>query len=378
MLVFLKPGSVGSHKWIPFLNVIHGQAGLPRVLGVLAIPPAEIAAFTNEEKVKFPVVPMEGAWLAGLVDAFPSAVLLNDGVIASGRLGQIPDHLMGVVRNVYNQASQPRPNPRPPEKAAGRAPAPTPRPWTPYPANATIERRSKLSEEDFWHHYFMKSRPVIMTDMMDNWPAMSHWTPQYLAEKYGEAEVEIQASRNADADYEIHSGQLKKKVRFKDYISDVLHGGATNDYYMVANNRNLEQEALKGMTDGVDLSYFRDSAALAGRCFLWFGPRGTITPLHYDIVPVLFAQIQGRKRWRIIPPEHSRYLYNHIGVFSQVDAENPDYHAHPLYAKAISTDVVLNPGEMIFMPVGWWHQVKALDVSISFSYSVKPPGEAKE
>jgi ribosomal protein L16 Arg81 hydroxylase len=31
--------------------------------------------------------------------------------------------------------------------------------------------------------------------------------------------------------------------------------------------------------------------------------------------------------------------------------------------------VVVEPGETVFLPLGWWHQVTSLDVSLSFSYS---------
>jgi ribosomal protein L16 Arg81 hydroxylase len=31
--------------------------------------------------------------------------------------------------------------------------------------------------------------------------------------------------------------------------------------------------------------------------------------------------------------------------------------------------VIVEPGEAMFLPLGWWHQVTVLDVSLSFSYS---------
>jgi ribosomal protein L16 Arg81 hydroxylase len=62
-------------------------------------------------------------------------------------------------------------------------------------------------------------------------------------------------------------------------------------------------------------------------------------------------------------------VYNHIGVFSEVDCEKPDLVRHPLYRYANKFVFDLNPGEALFIPVGWWHHVRALDVSISVSFT---------
>ena len=32
-------------------------------------------------------------------------------------------------------------------------------------------------------------------------------------------------------------------------------------------------------------------------------------------------------------------------------------------------DVVVNAGETLFLPLGWWHQVGALSLSVSFSFT---------
>jgi ribosomal protein L16 Arg81 hydroxylase len=82
---------------------------------------------------------------------------------------------------------------------------------------------------------------------------------------------------------------------------------------------------------------------------------------------ILLAQVVGRKRITLIPSFESHLVYNHIGVYSQVDCENPDLSRYPLFAKASKFETVLEPGEVLFIPVGWWHQVRSLDVSISVS-----------
>ena len=106
---------------------------------------------------------------------------------------------------------------------------------------------------------------MIMTGQMDHWQAMARWTPQALAERFGEVEVEVQADRSADAEYELNSGKHKKTVRFGDFVAQVLRGGESNDYYMVANNRALERESFKELLGDFDFSRFGTPATPSGR-----------------------------------------------------------------------------------------------------------------
>ena len=47
----------------------------------------------------------------------------------------------------------------------------------------------------------------------------------------------------------------------------------------------------------------------------------------------------------------------------------PDLNRHPKFRNATVTDVVVQPGETLFVPVGWWHYVRALDVSMTVSFT---------
>jgi ribosomal protein L16 Arg81 hydroxylase len=32
-------------------------------------------------------------------------------------------------------------------------------------------------------------------------------------------------------------------------------------------------------------------------------------------------------------------------------------------------DVVIGPGDLLFLPIGWWHYVRGLDVSITMTFT---------
>ncbi|WP_449419710.1 cupin-like domain-containing protein [Phormidium nigroviride] len=234
----------------------------------------------------------------------------------------------------------------------------------------TIERKSNLSRAEFLENYYATNTPVILTNAMSNWQAMRLWTPNYLGHKYGHATVEIQANRQSDPEYEINLEKHKQTVLFGKYVDMVVSSGESNDYYMVANNQNLEREEFKSLFNDIEIfPEYLNPADTSGRVFFWFGPAGTITPLHHDPVNLILAQVLGRKRVRMISPEQTPLMYNHVGVFSKVDGENPDLEKYPLYRNVKILEFILEPGEAIFIPVGWWHHVKSLDVSISVSFT---------
>jgi hypothetical protein len=235
-----------------------------------------------------------------------------------------------------------------------------------HPLSGKVERRRNLSPEGFQRNYYCANRPVVLLDLMRDWKALSLWTPKYLKDQYANQMVEITANRLHDMSYEINLDQHRKKVRFGDYVDMVLGGGRTNDFYMTANNHVLESEGMKTLlNDIVIFPGLLDPNKADGTIFFWFGPAGTVTPLHHDLVNIFMAQVRGRKLVKLIPSHQLPLVYNHVGVFSEVDCERPNYGKYPRFRSTIVTDVTLNPGEVLFIPVGWWHYVRALDTSIT-------------
>ncbi|MDY7022297.1 MAG: cupin-like domain-containing protein [Cyanobacteriota bacterium] len=234
----------------------------------------------------------------------------------------------------------------------------------------TVERRVRISQSEFLDQYYSQNKPVILTDIMQNWQALNLWNPDYLKQHYGEAKVEVQANRNSDPEYELNVEKHRQTLLMKDYVDWIVEKGESNDFYMVANNGALDREEMKGLMNDIEVfPEYLDPEDTARRVFFWFGSSGTITPLHHDPVNLMLAQVLGRKRILLIPPRQTPYLYNHVGVFSQVDPENPNYQKYPLYKNIKPIEIILSPGEVIFIPVGWWHHVRALDISISVSFT---------
>lgn len=101
----------------------------------------------------------------------------------------------------------------------------------------------------------------------------------------------------------------------------------------------------------------------------WLGPARTVTPLHCDYDDNIFAQVWGTKRIFLAPPHHDEFLYpsaaNAILFGSPFDPEAPDFDKFPLARQASTIECIVNPGDMLYVPAGWYHQVRALTFSLS-------------
>ena len=242
--------------------------------------------------------------------------------------------------------------------------------WERAPRYMQVDKRADVSEAEFLERYVSGCRPLVLTDLARDWPALQRWTPQQLAQRYGHLDVAVQRRRSSDPGYEQNKEHLRSVERLGAFIGSVLAAGHSNDLYMTANDEVMRRPEFAPLLEDVgSLPPWCDRALLPGACSLWLGPAGTVTPLHHDRHMLFHTQIVGRKRWRFVSPLELPRLYNTQRVFSAVDPEAPDLARFPAFNGVRVLDVVVEPGETMFLPLGWWHQVSSLDVSVSFSFS---------
>jgi len=237
------------------------------------------------------------------------------------------------------------------------------------PKAKTIERRKGVSGNEFLEKYYAANKPVILCDLMTFWQAPKKWTPEYLKATCGEETVEIMASRDTNPNYESNDEAHRKQVRFSVYVDMVAQGRETNDYYLTARNNFFSRAGTKALLKDIEIftEYLKETDGDGH--YLWYGPKGTITPLHQDTMNIFMAQVQGHKQIKLVPANEIELIYNNYAVYSQVDVANPDYEKFPKFRYANVIDLELAPGEVLFLPVGWWHWVKSLDTSITVSFN---------
>lgn len=116
---------------------------------------------------------------------------------------------------------------------------------------------------------------------------------------------------------------------------------------------------------------------------LWLGHRTRVAP-HYDIPRNIACVVSGRRRFTVFPIGEVKNLY--VGPLdftpagqslSIVDFHDPDFDKYPKYRQALdaASSAELEPGDAIYIPSLWWHQVEGLDsfnVMANFWWSDSP------
>jgi hypothetical protein len=198
--------------------------------------------------------------------------------------------------------------------------------------------------------------PFLITGLVKRWPLCA-LPQQALRERFGDVQVRARVGDYINTAFA--ADRAMQDMSMREYLDLVDAGTHALPPYL----GNLELRELNSMCHWP--AYFDKM----GPPRFWLGPAGTVTPLHCDYDDNIFAQIWGTKRIFLTPPHHDQFLYpnqaNAILFGSPFDPEAPDFERFPLARQATLIEVIVSPGEMLYVPAGWYHQVRALTFSLS-------------
>jgi hypothetical protein len=202
--------------------------------------------------------------------------------------------------------------------------------------------------------------PFLMSGVVKRWPLCA-LSPQILRERFGTVPVRARVGDYVATAFA--PDRAMQDMSLREYLELSLDPSESPDSGLPPYVGNLELRELNGMCHWP--GYFEKM----GPPRFWLGPARTVTPLHCDYDDNIFAQIWGRKRIFLAPPHHDEFLYpreaNPVLFGSPFDPEAPDFDAFPLARQAAIAEVVVEPGDMLYVPAGWYHQVRALSFSLS-------------
>ncbi|NWR87911.1 KDM8 protein, partial [Furnarius figulus] len=222
------------------------------------------------------------------------------------------------------------------------------------------------SLEHFRDHYLVPQRPVVLEGIMDHWPCMKKWSVDYFCEVAGCRTVPVElGARYTDEEWS------QKLMTVSDFISQYIMEENSEGY--LAQHQLFDQiPELKEDISIPDYCCLGEGEEDNITINAWFGPGGTVSPLHQDPQQNFLAQVLGRKYIRLYSPQDSENLYPHESQIlhntSQVDVEDPDLVKFPNFTKAAFQSCILMPGQILFIPVKYWHYVRSLELSFSVSF----------
>ncbi|CAH2307126.1 lysine-specific demethylase 8 [Pelobates cultripes] len=243
-----------------------------------------------------------------------------------------------------------------------------PRPLTPIlELQSTIPKLLCPSLEHFKANYLVTQQPVILEGIIDHWPCMKKWSVDYIQRVAGCRTVPVElGSRYTDVDWS------QKLMTINEFISKYILNQQGCTGYLAQHQLFDQIHELKEDISIPDYCCLGDGDEDDITINAWFGPAGTVSPLHQDPQQNFLAQIVGRKYIRLYSVSETENLYpfesSLLHNTSQVDIENPDLDKFPKFAQSKYHDCILSPGQILFIPVQWWHYVRALDISFSVSY----------
>jgi hypothetical protein len=198
--------------------------------------------------------------------------------------------------------------------------------------------------------------PFLVTGLVGRWP-LSALTPETLRDRFSHLPVRARVGDYINTAFA--PDRAMQDMSMLEYLDLVAIGTQDLPPYL----GNLELRELNSMCHWP--AYFEKM----GPPRFWIGPAGTVTPLHCDYDDNIFAQIWGTKRIFLSPPHHDEFLYpseaNAILFGSPFNPEAPDFEKFPLARQATMIECIVSPGELLYVPAGWYHQVRALTFSLS-------------
>lgn len=242
-----------------------------------------------------------------------------------------------------------------------------------------IPRVEAPDPETFHREYFLRARPVVITGATEHWPARG-WTVEGLAERVGANEVFVRGKTDQE-DYRTGKAYTIRKDTFGSYCKDLLAGNrrARSSYLAVA---SLAQ-AFPQLQGEVPLPvYLEKYGKLHLGPYMWLALAGHYEFCHFDPDDNFLVMIRGRKQVRLVGHRLAPLYPNPLGshgktVQSQVNLDSPDLEKFPLFSEAKVEHCILSPGEMLFIPAFYWHQVNALDTGISLNMFYGDRGDSQ-
>ncbi|KAG6511277.1 hypothetical protein ZIOFF_029336 [Zingiber officinale] len=253
--------------------------------------------------------------------------------------------------------------------------------------------------------------PAVFHDAVKEWRAITRWNPfdgglDYLEERAGSAVLEAMLSRSGHVFYGDIRSHERVPISFSTFITSCKKFLQTSDarstsappvmslaasacledassdilgeLYVaqvpILNLEDKERCPLRILAEDIQTPIFLQTSTLASINF-WMNMAKSRSSTHYDPHHNLLCMVSGCKKVVLWPPSACPILYpmpvyGEASNHSAVSIEKPDLSLHPraVHYEESSQKIILRPGDVLFIPEGWFHQVDSDDLTIAVNF----------
>jgi hypothetical protein len=217
----------------------------------------------------------------------------------------------------------------------------------------------------------LKNEAFVLRGGARDWPAVRKWSFAFFAERYGDERVFLGDEKIERKPSGTRYSLSVREASIAQLAAEVSSGAPVYLKFMPFLERfpelqaDLRYDALDALREG------SHSRASTGHEF-YMGGAGSRTDLHTELSDIFHVCLTGKKRWVLYPPDNWLFLYpvptKTTFVASEVDFLSPDYTLHPFYRYARGYEVVLDAGDILYLPSYTWHAVQNVEPSISVNH----------
>jgi len=237
-----------------------------------------------------------------------------------------------------------------------------------------VDTVDAISPEDFKKKYYDTKKPLIIKNLAKSWPAYQKWNWDYFIDVVGEKEVGVYNNVKSDSYTPINTAD--GYMKFGDYLRKVKSGPLDLRIFLF----NIFQHAPQVTTDFTWPDELMNGF-VKKYPMLFVGGQGSITHMHFDIdmSHILHTQFAGRKRVLLFPHEEQYKLYRKpwevlsLANYAHYNTDF-DYQTYPATRLAEGYEVILDHGDTLFMPAGYWHHMEYLDAGFAMSLRAMQKG----
>jgi len=227
-----------------------------------------------------------------------------------------------------------------------------------------IDRVKTISKSDFVQNYLKPQIPVVIENLVDDWPAYTKWNFDYIKGKVGDKLVPLYDDRPVN--YKDGFNEPHASMKMSEYIN-LLQREPTK-YRIFLYNVLKEVPELQEDFDFPDMGL----KLLKSLPMLFFGGEGSHTFMHYDIdlANILHFHFQGKKECILYPNGERKHLYkipHSLITHESIDFSKPDFNQWPALKNAKGYRTELEHGNTLYMPEGYWHYMRYITPGFSMS-----------